>query len=48
MLLEAHGEGRLKFFGEHAALADEKAFKAFLAPLWRADWGHQISMGSML
>ena len=38
MLLEAHGEGRLKFFGEHAALADEKAFKAFLAPLWSSEW----------
>jgi hypothetical protein len=38
LLLEAHGEGRLKFFGEHAALADKKAFKAFLAPLWRSDW----------
>jgi hypothetical protein len=38
LLLEAHAGGRLKFFGEHAALADEKAFKAFLAPLWRSDW----------
>ena len=38
MLLEAHGEGRLKFFGEHAALADKKAFKAFLAPLWNTGW----------
>jgi hypothetical protein len=38
LLLEAHDEGRLKFFGEHAGLADEKAFKAFLAPLWRSDW----------
>ena len=38
MLLEAHGEGRLKFSGEHTALAGEKAFKAFLAPLWRAKW----------
>ena len=38
MLLEAHGEGRLKFSGEHAALADEKAFKAFLGPLWSSDW----------
>ncbi len=38
MLLEAHGEGRLKFFGEHAALAGEKAFKAFLAPLWGTEW----------
>ena len=37
LLLEAHADGRLRFFGEHAALADEKAFKAFLAPLWRAD-----------
>src|SRR5208337_292569 len=38
LLLEAHADGRLKFFGEHVALADEKAFKAFLAPLWRSDW----------
>ena len=38
MLLEAHGEGRLEFFGEHAALAGEKAFKAFLAPLWNSEW----------
>ena len=38
MLLEAHGEGRLKFFGEHAALAGEKAFKAFLTPLWNSEW----------
>jgi hypothetical protein len=38
MLLEAHAEGRLKFFGEHAALAAKKAFKAFLAPLWRSKW----------
>ena len=38
MLLEAHGEGRLKFSGEHAALADGKAFKAFLGPLWNSDW----------
>jgi hypothetical protein len=38
MLLEAHGEGRLKFHGTHTALADKKAFKAFLAPLWNCDW----------
>jgi Putative transposase/Transposase zinc-binding domain len=38
MLLEAHAEGRLKFFGEHAALAGKKAFKAFLAPLWNSGW----------
>jgi Putative transposase/Transposase zinc-binding domain len=37
-LLEAHGEGRLKFSGEHAPLADKKAFKAFLKPLWNCDW----------
>ena len=39
LLLEAHADGRLKFFGEHAALADEKAFKAFLAPLWKLRMG---------
>jgi hypothetical protein len=38
LLLEAHAEGRLNFFGEHAALAGDKAFKAFLAPLWQQDW----------
>jgi Putative transposase len=38
LLLEAHAEGRLKFFGEHTALAGKKAFKAFLAPLWGQDW----------
>jgi Transposase zinc-binding domain/Putative transposase len=38
MLLEAQAEGRLKFFGEHAALAGKKAFKAFLSPLWGSDW----------
>jgi hypothetical protein len=38
MLLQAYGEGRLKFHGAHAALADETAFAAFLAPLWRCEW----------
>ena len=38
MLLKAHAEGRLKFFGERAALAGKKAFKAFLGPLWNSDW----------
>ncbi len=38
VLLEAHGEGRLNFSGEHAPLADGKAFKAFLAPLCNSDW----------
>ena len=30
--------GRLKFFGDHAALADPQAFAAYLAPLRRAEW----------
>jgi hypothetical protein len=38
MLLAAHGEGRLTFFGEHAALTDDKAFAAFLRPLKRSEW----------
>jgi hypothetical protein len=38
LLLEAHGEDRLKFFGEHAALACGQAFAAFLAPLRRSEW----------
>ncbi len=37
-LLEAHQAGRLKFFGEHAALAEQKAFAAFLAPLKRTEF----------
>jgi hypothetical protein len=37
-LLAAHKEKLLEFFGTHAALADEKAFSAFLGPLWRQDW----------
>jgi len=38
LLLQAHGEGCLKFSGAHAALADEQAFAAFLAPLKRSEW----------
>jgi hypothetical protein len=38
MLAEAHGQDRLAFFGEHAALADKRAFKRFLAPLRRREW----------
>ena len=34
----AHKAGKLKFFGEHARLADEGAFKAYLAPLKTIDW----------
>jgi hypothetical protein len=35
LLAEHH---RLKFFGDHAALADTQAFAAYLAPLRRAEW----------
>lgn len=38
MLVEAHAEDRLHFFGDHAALADRKSFKRFLAPLRRIEW----------
>jgi hypothetical protein len=37
-LIAAHKAGRLKFFGDHAALADPQAFAAYLAPLRRAEW----------
>jgi hypothetical protein len=37
-LLAAHQAGRLKFFGDHAALANARAFVAYLAPLRRAEW----------
>jgi hypothetical protein len=37
-LIAAHKEKRLEFFGSHTALADERAFAAFLAPLRRQDW----------
>lgn len=37
-LLAAHGNGALHFFGDHAALSDIDAFRAFLKPLHRADW----------
>ena len=38
MLTEAHGEGRLRFSGHLAALADKTAFKRLLAPLRRSEW----------
>ncbi|MGI9329002.1 MAG: IS91 family transposase [Pseudomonadales bacterium] len=38
MLLAAHDEGRLAFFGDHRQLADKQAFDAFLKPLRRAEW----------
>ncbi len=37
-LAAAHKAGKLTFFGEHAHLADAKAFAAFLAPLKRTRW----------
>ena len=37
-LIAAHEAGRLKFFGNHAALANALAFAAYLAPLRRAEW----------
>jgi hypothetical protein len=33
-----HRAGGLKFFGEHAALADRRAFAAWLVPLRRCEW----------
>jgi Putative transposase/Transposase zinc-binding domain len=37
-LQRAHQAGKLQFFGEHVALADAKAFKAWLAPLRKCEW----------
>ncbi len=37
-LLRVHQAGKLQFFGEHAALADAKAFQAWLAPLRKCEW----------
>ncbi len=37
-LLAAHKAGRLTFFGQHARLAERKAFAAYLAPLRRITW----------
>ena len=38
MLVAAHDAGRLQFFGDHGRLADQAAFKAYLAPLREIDW----------
>jgi Putative transposase/Transposase zinc-binding domain len=38
MLTMAHEADRLAFFGDRAALADKRAFAAFLTPLRKADW----------
>ena len=37
-LAAAHAAGLLRFFGEHAPLADGRAFTAFLAPLRKTKW----------
>jgi hypothetical protein len=37
-LEKLHRAGQLRFFGEHAALADPAAFEAWLAPLRRCEW----------
>jgi hypothetical protein len=37
-LVAAHGRGQLRFFGEHAALADPDAFARWLAPLRQCEW----------
>jgi hypothetical protein len=37
-LEQAHRAGRLRFLGEHAALADAAAFANFLAPLHGCEW----------
>jgi hypothetical protein len=37
-LLQVHQAGKLQFFGEHAALAEAKTFKAWLTPLRQCEW----------
>ncbi len=37
-LLRLHQAGKLQFFAEHTALADAKAFKAWLTPLRQREW----------
>ena len=37
-LVLLHQVGRLKFFGEHAALTDARAFKDWLTPLRQCEW----------
>jgi Putative transposase/Transposase zinc-binding domain len=37
-LRTAHKAGKLRFFGDHAHLADRRAFAAFLRPWRKADW----------
>jgi len=37
-LVRLHEAGKLRFFGEHEALADAKTFKVWLAPLRQCEW----------
>jgi hypothetical protein len=37
-LLATHRAGQLQFFGDHAKLADARAFAAYLAPLRKTEW----------
>jgi hypothetical protein len=37
-LVHAHAAGDLSFFDDHAGLKDITAFRAFLKPLYRAEW----------
>jgi len=37
-LLRVHQAGKLRLFGEHAALTEAKVFKAWLAPLRQCEW----------
>src|SRR6266436_4962151 len=37
-LIAAYKAGHLKFFGDHAAFADARAFAAYVAPLRRTEW----------
>jgi len=37
-LAAAHAAGELRFFGNHAPLADAQAFDAYLAPLSNSEW----------
>jgi hypothetical protein len=38
MLAAAHNAGHLQFFGQHAGLADNAAFQAYLKPLRNINW----------
>src|SRR3984893_13106826 len=37
-LAALHATGRLRFFGDHAHLAERRAFTAYLAPLGKTEW----------